>query len=665
MGVPSDGAALRRVTLRAPVRDPLLARQRLERALASLDWAPPGLPRRALLLVRRLVATGQRTSALGRSIAESLRVQAREARRPWMDGAAASGAAVWFADDDELAACLLREWLQGRAHEPWWYRAALGDEPLSRWLARRVTGHGDRLVAVIAQLASVGLAAPWIARLDDATADAAVRAIARDHAAPAVASALDGAIGEDVTARSSDPRLPTKGTSPAMARLVAAVPESSSMTLAPAGARLMIVALVAARDPGLLRSVGFAQAVRDGRLGMSPRSTTTLGDAKRARLDVIDEDPDIDDRSGAVPLHSDPPATRRGTDAPAVDAMSRRASTAHRPPTHDAAVPLAETSIDDAVAAQRPPQHAATPPSVHAPARETAADAHAGRRRQPIAPAAGRLTSDASDTAPPPSPGRDETAIVNPPPSALAASQETQAIDTSFGGLFYLLNAAIGLGLYGDFTMPDQPGIALSPWRLLGIAGDAWFGATFARDALAPWLARIAGATADAKPRLARPRAWVVADAALQPWGAVSAVRYRATARRLRLHHPAGFVLFDVPRTGAAPAVQAAALCRERALLASAIVSVERQAPRQPGDCWRQWLLPLMRARLALALGVADDQALLDQVCRSEARVTSRPAWVDVTLSLAALPLALRLAGLDRDPGWIPAAGRDVRFHFE
>jgi len=44
MAVPSDGAALRRVTLRAPVRDPLLARQRLERALAAMDWAPPGLP---------------------------------------------------------------------------------------------------------------------------------------------------------------------------------------------------------------------------------------------------------------------------------------------------------------------------------------------------------------------------------------------------------------------------------------------------------------------------------------------------------------------------------------------------------------------------------------------------------------------------------------------
>jgi hypothetical protein len=37
---------------------------------------------------------------------------------------------------------------------------------------------------------------------------------------------------------------------------------------------------------------------------------------------------------------------------------------------------------------------------------------------------------------------------------------------------------------------------------------------------------------------------------------------------------------------------------------------------------------------------------------------------VHVHLSLSQLPLDLRIAGLDRDPGWIPAAGRSVAFHF-
>jgi hypothetical protein len=38
---------------------------------------------------------------------------------------------------------------------------------------------------------------------------------------------------------------------------------------------------------------------------------------------------------------------------------------------------------------------------------------------------------------------------------------------------------------------------------------------------------------------------------------------------------------------------------------------------------------------------------------------------VDVMLSLADLPIAIRFAGLDRNPGWIPAAGRYLAFHFE
>jgi hypothetical protein len=29
------------------------------------------------------------------------------------------------------------------------------------------------------------------------------------------------------------------------------------------------------------------------------------------------------------------------------------------------------------------------------------------------------------------------------------------------------------------------------------------------------------------------------------------------------------------------------------------------------------------------------------------------------------LPLSIRLAGLDRNPGWVPASGCDIRFHFE
>jgi hypothetical protein len=47
------------------------------------------------------------------------------------------------------------------------------------------------------------------------------------------------------------------------------------------------------------------------------------------------------------------------------------------------------------------------------------------------------------------------------------------------------------------------------------------------------------------------------------------------------------------------------------------------------------------------------------------ARLQDSGERIDLHFALAALPLPLRLAGLDRDPGWIAAAGADLRFHFD
>jgi hypothetical protein len=67
-----------------------------------------------------------------------------------------------------------------------------------------------------------------------------------------------------------------------------------------------------------------------------------------------------------------------------------------------------------------------------------------------------------------------------------------------------------------------------------------------------------------------------------------------------------------------------------------------------------------VRARLRLALG-EDAVALL--LCRP-AEVEVGPGSVAVVFSLDDHPVELRLAGLDRDPGFVPAAARTVTFHY-
>jgi hypothetical protein len=90
------------------------------------------------------------------------------------------------------------------------------------------------------------------------------------------------------------------------------------------------------------------------------------------------------------------------------------------------------------------------------------------------------------------------------------------------------------------------------------------------------------------------------------------------------------------------------------------------------GECspgalaWLDAVGPYVRRRLALALG-RRRLTRLDAV-----RLLARPGrlfvtatHVDVVMGLDAVSVAARMAGLDRDPGWLPAFGRVVKVHFE
>ena len=78
---------------------------------------------------------------------------------------------------------------------------------------------------------------------------------------------------------------------------------------------------------------------------------------------------------------------------------------------------------------------------------------------------------------------------------------------------------------------------------------------------------------------------------------------------------------------------------------------------------WLSELLPHIRARLHLALGVDDDLAPI--LLHHHAKISITPAHLDVYFSLADHPIEIRLSGLDRNPGWVPAAGRFIAFHYD
>jgi hypothetical protein len=167
-------------------------------------------------------------------------------------------------------------------------------------------------------------------------------------------------------------------------------------------------------------------------------------------------------------------------------------------------------------------------------------------------------------------------------------------IVTEWGGLFYLVNVAIALGFYGDFTTPARSGLALSLWDFLALVGERMIGNAFAADPLPSLFARLSG---------------------------------RAENEPPGLH-------FEPP-TGEPLAVWLDRICHD------------------------------VQGRIAASLGLVNHCDLRALLLNHHAKIETTSERVDAHFSLATHPIELRMAGLDRDPGWVPAGGRSIYFHYD
>jgi hypothetical protein len=158
---------------------------------------------------------------------------------------------------------------------------------------------------------------------------------------------------------------------------------------------------------------------------------------------------------------------------------------------------------------------------------------------------------------------------------------------------------------------------------------------------------------------------------------------YWASARnRLILWSGHGYVLADIPRNHAGPLTHAkeeldAYLNHDerrrlfRRPLALAPVQ-ETFGPFLKGlnRNLRRWLskvLPYIRFRLSLALASnsSDSQDLAKTLLLHPGRLFVTSTHVDLVMDLESISFPVRMAGLDRDPGWVPEFSRVVQFHFK
>ena len=662
MSLFARGTTISRLRLRGVPPDPFAARMRLSSALGAMDLSPAGLPMGAIILIRalqdplpgrlQLKHGGHMPPPVWReAVARRIEALTRTAARP-ADGFVSNNAeAVYFADRGELLACLARDWCAGAIGARWWWRSLLRDSDSVRAVLAEWLRSPEYAPAALQQLACTGEAASFVQRLNDESVHALLERVIERFGLTNLRMPVND--GESTSANIHyEPRRALK--SPWLQW----VPEASQAGLTRKQANLLGVALLLHRAPGVARSAALAKAVHRWMASVKSQISEVQRYDNMPIPVVVSYDDDIPDR---WPKNATPRTLRdsESTEAESSNALPARVEEGDRGGIDNR---VGQKSDDVPKAKQPLPRdgRAVTAPAMLPPSGEKPSLTAAIPREMPPGPRTPALGS-------------------MPSHQLLPAVSGAPWVETRYGGALYLINLALFLDLYGDFSSPARPGIELPIWDFIALLGEALIGRAIHRDPLWPLLAQLAGRHVDDPLGADYTPAdeWRMPEPWIAPYSESGDWRWSVKQRRLQVWHPGGFAVLDIPTRGRDPqAILADELAPYRAsglcpgiAHRHAPVKSKRTTRISPGNPalrrWLSWLLPYVHARLKTALGTAPTVDAGRLVCAGRARLQVTATHLDAHFTLADLPIEVRLAGLDRDPGWVPAAGRYVRFHFD
>lgn len=622
----SNTTVVGRVRVRSNSSDPQL-RQRIQQILHGATLAPAGLPPAATLVIRHLddplpnrfrtgVFSAEPDHDWQRAANHKLHALFSKAARPMASALPAAANAILFLNHSEILASLAADWLRGSLSTNWWWQCifpSFGMQQanlLAEWM--RASEH---VPAAMQLLAGINLAQNFAKTLTDDSAKQLRERVCYVHGireikpeelsggrstsrerAPSSDSPF--ALGLADSASKTQPTMESENLSgeadksQLIAPWAAWVSEAGAPGLSLEAQLLLAQSLMLARRPFEVRSANYQH-----------RAAIWLDETQKRNAREM---PVMASRNSVA---SSP---HRESADPEAAAHTETTSTGELLTSTDA------NALDTELAHHIDPLAASRAPSF----------ANAAETR-------GELSTQLS---------RNLSSTAHAGPNCLAASASALAaaeIQTEFGGVFFLLNVALALGLYSDFTAPLGPNLELPIWDFLALVGAKFSNDALKRDELWNLLAVLAGRDCNREPgfEFAPPKDWRIPDDWLIPSASSSLGPAILRNDRSQVEHPLEFLGEELQDGENSQLDHAARM-----------------------DRWLEWLGAYFRARLVLALGRPDAVELL---CHCPAHVAHTVTHLDVTYDLQRHPVEIRIAGLDRNPGWIPASGRYITFHFE
>jgi hypothetical protein len=694
--------AVTRLTVRAGPGDGAALRQAISRQIGSTDLRIPGLPPSGILLVRRLadplpgrlsghpaaVVADQRWQRALRARLEHLK---ERAARPRDGNVSEDAESLLFTDEAQLIACLACSALDRPGPPPWWRRAVAAYVPIGSMhalLGARVhllpavfsvlaTWRSElRVAAALGESEAVGLAQRMADAFGLASWSAAVRLhapVSQAHRATRAAAALEAT--ETIQPAEHDPAAARESRmARSAARAMQDWPASAApwealwqpdagMPLAPAREALIGLALTLHRAPSVARSRTFAARVA-GWLQRTSGATVAAGSPRT---------PGSLTRRALSPAPS--PWQRPAASELEVD---RSGSTGAR--TARAQAPTATLAPASSAAARHDkPTTATASRQAGGDTAPHAGDAARAAHPSPDRPACQRQDHTQSADTADPSPASAD--------GDLAVALREGGVSTELGGVLYLINLLVHLDLPQCFEAScglasavgaagtlEALARALLPGLPPELTDDPLWSVLAELDRRAPGEPPRAQAMRCDELRL--PVSWLEGTAEH-----LGALHWARRADHLVVWSDAGTRLLDVPirETPARQLVAELSRYARAGLTRPAQRGLVRECPVADLEhlralhwpdallTWLEFVVPGVRHRLARALGKAPGENWdpLHDIARCPGRVFLTDTHLDLSASLQSISVALRLAGLDRSPGWVAGLGRVILFHFD
>ena len=581
--------------------------------LAGADLRPAGLPPAAVLIVNRLalpldrrlpVRPGGRLDPVWeRAARAAVDDLYRSAARPLDDAVPPGCPAVLFRDEAELLACLALDISRGRAAERWWWQAYAG-----RWgsltpakIAPLLADSPRSAPAALQLLADRGVVTDVLRRISSPEARTLLRVICEAFDAPQPNLSASPVAGR----HSGRPSSPVDRSTC-----------EDGWVIAPWSRYVPSEATVNGLAPESACLLGVALTLAHSpSVAQSTAFTTAVERWWQAETDVHRDVGALEQRGTSRPAPVDSGET--------VVIRERQSSLA----AQDSVAVLTDDAVRQSADRERP----------GSPKSETLLPVGEGGSLLP--PDSQRAEQEQAD--------RDGPTALDPPVEGTQASvlnletaEWLDGVATELGGVLFLINLMQRLDLPNCFERDWQLASQIGPWGTLEL---------LARGLLASELPTF--------PRVGN------SDLRTDPlWSALAGIDGRRAGEL-----PGGAIrlpaVLRVPATWAQwlntdPVEQVVDLAQLTPLAGGLLDGV--------GHHLRVWLaavLPLLRAMLSNALGEGFDPLSDLLLRRGQLYVTS--SHVDLVMPLGSVAMPVRVAGLDFDPGWLPAFGRVVQFHYE